>query len=65
MLKSTYDYIVTICYVWLIIIGFFIAITFEVMILIGIIFPILIVIILNRERRINLNNSSSQNINKK
>jgi len=63
MLKSTYDYIITICYVWLIIIGFFIAITFEIMILIGLIFPILIIIILNRERRIDLN-KSSQNISK-
>ncbi|MGE0389221.1 MAG: hypothetical protein AB7P13_03705 [Candidatus Nitrosocosmicus sp.] len=65
MLKSTYDYIVTICYVWFIIIGFFIAITLEVMILIGLAFPILIIIILNRERKIDLNNSSSQNIKNK
>lgn len=63
MLKSTYDYIITICYVWLIIIGFFIAITFEIMILIGLVFPILIIIILNRERKIDLN-KSSQNISK-
>ncbi len=53
MLQSTYDYIVTICYVWLIMMGFFIAITIEVLLLIGIVFPILIMIILNRERKIN------------
>ena len=51
MLKSTYDYILTICYVWLIIIGFFIVITLEIMILIGFIFPLLIIIILNREKK--------------
>lgn len=56
MLKSTYDYILTICYVWLIIIGFFIIITFEIMILLGFIFPLLIIIILNREKKINLKN---------
>ncbi len=58
MLKSTYDYILTICYVWLIIIGFFIIITFEIMILLGFIFPLLIIIILNREKKINLKNLS-------
>ena len=58
MLKSTYDYILTICYVWLIIIGFFIIITFEIMILLGFIFPLLIIIILNREKKIDIKNSS-------
>jgi hypothetical protein len=58
MLKSTYDYILTICYVWLIIIGFFIVITLEIMILIGFIFPLLIIIILNREKKIDIKNSS-------
>ena len=58
MLKSTYDYILTICYVWLIIIGFFIIITFEIMILLGFIFPLLIMIILNREKKINIKNLS-------
>ena len=58
MLKSTYDYILTICYVWLIIIGFFIVITLEIMILLGFIFPLLIIIILNREKKINLKNLS-------
>ncbi len=58
MLKSTYDYILTICYVWLIINGFFIVITLEIMILLGFIFPLLIIIILNREKKINIKNSS-------
>ena len=58
MLKSTYDYISTICYVWLIINGFFIVITLEIMILLGFIFPLLIIIILNIEKKINIKNSS-------
>ncbi len=58
MLKSTYDYILTICYVWFIIIGFFIIITFEIMILLGFIFPLLIIIILNREKKINIKKNS-------
>ena len=58
MLKSTYDYILTICYVWLIINGFFIVITLEIMILLGFIFPLLIIIILNREKKIDIKNSS-------
>ena len=58
MLKSTYDYILTICYVWLIINGFFIVITLEIMIILGFIFPLLIIIILNREKKINIKNSS-------
>ncbi len=58
MLKSTYDYISTICYVWLIINGFFIVITLEIMILLGFIFPLLIIIILNREKKIDIKNSS-------
>ena len=52
MLQSTYDYIITICYVWLIMMGFFIAITIELLLLIGLVFPILIIIILNRDRKI-------------
>ncbi len=58
MLKSTYDFISTICYVWLIINGFFIVITLEIMILVGFIFPLLIIIILNREKKIDIKNSS-------
>jgi hypothetical protein len=53
MLQSTYDYIITICYVWLIMMGFFIAITIELLLLIGLVFPILIIIILNRDRKIS------------
>ncbi len=53
MLQSTYDYIVTICYVWLIMVGFFIAITIELLLLIGLVFPILIIVILNRERKLD------------
>ncbi len=58
MLKSTYDFISTICYVWLIINGFFLVITLEIMILLGFIFPLLIIIILNREKKIDIKNSS-------
>ena len=63
MLKSTYDYILTICYVWLIINGFFIVITLEIMIILGFIFPLLIIIILNREKKIDIKNSSKNRNN--
>jgi len=59
MLKSTYDYIITICYVWLIMMGFFIAITIQVLLLIGFVFPILIMIILNREQKLTKQQSSN------
>lgn len=48
------DYILTICVVWLIMIGFFLVLTLEVMLLIGIAFPVLIIILLrNSNKRIS------------
>ena len=60
MLKSTYDYITTICYVWLIMMGFFMAITIQVLLLIGFIFPVLILIILNKEQKLTKYPSDSK-----
>jgi hypothetical protein len=60
MLKSTYDYITTICYVWLIMMGFFIVITIQVLLLIGLIFPVLIMIILSREQKLTKYPSDSK-----
>jgi hypothetical protein len=60
MLKSTYDYITTICYVWLIIMGFFMVITIQVLLLIGFIFPVLIMIILSREQKLTKYPSDSR-----
>jgi len=51
MLKSTYDYINTICIVWVIMIAFFIAITIQFLLLLGLIFPFLIMIIIHREQQ--------------
>jgi hypothetical protein len=44
--SETVDYILTICIVWLIMIGFFLVLTREVMLLIGVAFPVLIIILL-------------------
>jgi hypothetical protein len=52
MYANTEDYIITICLTWMIMIGFFIAITREVMLLIGVTFPVLIMLLL-RDKRIN------------
>ena len=43
--SETVDYILTICVVWLIMIGFFLVLTLEVMLLIGVAFPVLIIIL--------------------
>lgn len=52
--SETVDYILTICVVWLIMIGFFLVLTLEVMLLIGIAFPVLIIILLrNSNKRIS------------
>jgi hypothetical protein len=51
MLKSTYDYINTICIVWVILIAFFIAITIQFLLLLGLVFPVLIMIIIHREQQ--------------
>lgn len=44
--SETVDYILTICIVWLIMVGFFLVLTREVMLLIGVVFPLLIIILL-------------------
>lgn len=44
--SETVDYILTICVVWLIMIGFFLVLTREVLLLIGVAFPVLIIILL-------------------
>ncbi len=44
--SETVDYILTTCIVWLIMIGFFLVLTREVMLLIGVAFPVLIIILL-------------------
>ncbi len=44
--SETVDYILTICVVWLIMIGFFLVLTREVTLLIGVAFPVLIIILL-------------------
>ena len=52
--SETVDYILTICVVWLIMIGFFLVLTLEVILLIGIAFPVLIIILLrNSNKRIS------------
>lgn len=52
--SETVDYILTICVVWLIMIGFFLVLTLEVMLLIGIAFPVLIIILLrNSNKRVS------------
>ena len=44
--SETVDYILTTCIVWLIMIGFFLVLTREVLLLIGVAFPVLIIILL-------------------
>ena len=48
--SETVDYILTICVVWLIMIGFFLLLTREVMLLIGVAFPVLIIILLKNSK---------------
>jgi hypothetical protein len=48
--SNTVDYILTVCIVWFIMIGFFMLLTLEVMLLIGVIFPILIILLLRNSR---------------
>jgi hypothetical protein len=48
--SETVDYILTICVVWLIMIGFFLVLTREVMLLIGVAFPVLIIILLKNSK---------------
>lgn len=49
--SETVDYILTICIVWLIMIGFFLILTREVMLLIGVAFPVLIIILLKNSKK--------------
>jgi hypothetical protein len=48
--SETVDYILTICVVWLIMIGFFLVLTREVTLLIGVAFPVLIIILLKNSK---------------
>jgi Flp pilus assembly protein TadB len=48
--SNTVDYILTVCIVWLIMIGFFMLLTLEVILLIGVIFPVLIILLLRNSR---------------
>ena len=49
--SETADYILTICIVWLIMIGFFLVLTREVLLLIGVAFPVLIIILLKNSKK--------------
>jgi hypothetical protein len=51
MYARTEDYFVAICLTWMIMIGFFIALTMELMLLIGLTFPVLIILLL-RDKQI-------------
>ena len=51
--SETVDYILTICIVWLIMIGFFLILTREVLLLIGVAFPVLIIILLKNSKNKN------------
>lgn len=44
------DYILIICIVWLIMIGFFLVLTREVLLLMGVAFPVLIIILLKNSK---------------
>lgn len=48
--SETVDYILTICIVWLIMIGFFLVLTREVLLLMGVAFPVLIIILLKNSK---------------
>jgi hypothetical protein len=48
--SGTVDYILTICIVWLIMIGFFLVLTREVLLLLGVAFPVLIIILLKNSK---------------
>ncbi|MGI0002271.1 MAG: hypothetical protein ACRD42_04230 [Nitrososphaeraceae archaeon] len=53
MRANTEDYVLAICISWMLMVGFFIAITREIMLLIGLVFPLLILLLLRgrRERK--------------
>lgn len=46
MHAKTEDYIFAICLIWIIMVGFFIIVTREVMLLIGLAFPVLIIMLI-------------------
>ena len=48
--SETVDYILTICVVWLIMIGFFLVLTREVLLLLGVAFPVLIIILIKNSK---------------
>ena len=51
MFANVNDYIVAICLVWIIVVIYFIVITREVMLTLGIIFPILIMLLKEQESK--------------
>jgi hypothetical protein len=51
--SETVDYILTICVVWLIMLGFFLVLTREVMLLLGVVFPVLIIILIKNSKNRN------------
>ena len=51
--NETVDYILTICVVWLIMIGFFLVLTREVLLLLGVVFPVLIIILIKNSKNRN------------
>jgi hypothetical protein len=51
--SETVDYILTICVVWIIMIGFFLVLTREVMLLLGVAFPVLIIILIKNSKNRN------------
>ena len=53
MYANTEDYIITICLIWMIMTGFFIILTTEIMLLIGLAFPILIILLLKDKQIID------------
>jgi hypothetical protein len=53
MYANTEDYIFAISLTWMIMIGFFIALTMEIMLLIGLTFPILIILLLRNKQIIS------------
>jgi hypothetical protein len=53
MHANTGDYIFAIALTWMIMVGFFIAVTMELMLLIGLTFPILIILLLRNKQIIS------------
>ena len=51
MFENVNDYVVAICLAWIIVVIYFIVITREVMLILGIIFPILIMLLKEHESK--------------